>query len=429
MEKFEDDAFAVEATQEAGCQLALKVTVKPDRTKKCHKQGVKKVNKQISIPGFRKGKAPDQTVISKYGSYVDSEWKEIVLHEALDAGFQLTKKYPLTKESLKQPKLESCSLEEGAVVTFSYEHYPNVPEIDFSQISLPAIEKAEVKQERIDEVVEQICKSNADFEPIEDRAVKEGDYVDLTIDAIDREPEMNIVKERRFPVEKELMGDWMRKLVVGKKVGDKVEGKSVNEKDEKDFKETLVRIEIHSIWKIVMPEVDDELAKKVGTKSKDDLLARIKENLEQEAEQEQKGKQIEALDDALVQQFQFDLPTSIVEGERRHRIADKLRLLKMQDLSDEEIKQKEAEVEKEVADGVEDSLRLYFINKQIEKQGKISLTNQELNQELAHQVATNPAYRADDMDKDKSRALIERLSTTLLQRKTKDYALEQVLQA
>ena len=429
MEKFEDDSFAIEAKPEPGCRLALKVQVKPERAKKCYKLGVKKVNKQISIPGFRKGKAPDQTVIGKYGSYVDSEWKEIVLHEAINAAFQLTKQYPLGKESLEKPNLESCSLEEGAVVTFAFEHYPNVPEIDFSQISLPVIEKEEVKSEKVDEVLQQIQKSHADFEPVEGRAAKENDYIDLTIDAIDRDPPMNIVKERRFPIEKDVMGDWMRKLVIGKKVGDKVEGMSQNEKDEEDFKETKVQIEIHAIWKIVLPPIDDELAKKVGTKSKDDLTARIKENLEQEAEKVQKEKQFEALDDALIETYKFDLPASIVEGERRHRISDKIRLLKMQKLEDEVIKSKEAEIEKEVADTVEDSLRLYFLNKQIEKQGKISLSNQELNQELAQQIATNPAYRQNDMDKESSRALIERLSSSLMQRKTKDYALSQVLQA
>ena len=427
MEKFEDHSFVVEANQEPGCRLSLKVQVKPERIKKCYKQGVKKVNKQISVPGFRKGKAPDSTVISKYSSYVDSEWKEIVLQEALNAGFQLTKTYPLNKESLDQPKLESCSEEEGAVVTFAYEHYPQVPEIDFSKIDLPSVEKEEVKQEKINDVLMQIQKSHADFEPVEGRAIKENDYVDLTIDSIEQDPPTNIVKDRRFPVEKEVMGKWMRKLLVSKKAGDVVEGVSENEKDEEDFKPTKVRIEIHSIKKIILPELSDELAKKVGTESKDDLISKITENLNQEVEQKQKEAQIEALDNALLKAVEFDLPASIIEGERRHRISDQIRRMKMQNLGDEEIKKYEAEIEKEVGATVEDSLRLYFINKQIEKQGKISLSNQELNQELAHQIATNPSYRSQEMDKESSRALIERLSTSLMQRKTKDYALSQVL--
>jgi len=427
MEKFEDSSFVVEATQQPGCRLAVKVQVKPERVKKCYKEGVKKVNKQISIPGFRKGKAPDSTVISKYSSYVDSEWKEIILHEALNAGFQLTQMYPLGKESLDRPKLESCSQEEGAVVLFAFEHYPRVPEIDFTEISLPNIEKEPVAQEKIDEVVLQIQKSHADFEAVVGRVIQENDYVDLTIDSLEQEPPMNIVKDRRFPVEKGVMADWMRKLMIGKEAGAVVEGVSQNEKDDKDFRPTKVRIEILAIKTIILPELNDELAKKVGVDSKDELLKRITENLNQEAEQEQKRKQIEALEKALIANLQFDLPASIVETERAHRIAERIRRLQMQRLGDEEIKEREAQIEKEVGATVEDSLRLYFINKQIEKQGKIKLSNQELNNELSYQIATNPAYRAQDLDKESSRELIERLSSSLLQRKTREYALAQVI--
>ena len=66
-----------EATEEAGCRLAVKVLVKPKLgPKRPIKRPSKSVNKQISIPGFRKGHAPDRTVISRYSSYVEQEWKE-----------------------------------------------------------------------------------------------------------------------------------------------------------------------------------------------------------------------------------------------------------------------------------------------------------------------------------------------------------------
>ncbi|MCP5468973.1 MAG: trigger factor [Chlamydiales bacterium] len=433
MDKIEDNSFVVEPKEEAGCRLVVNVHVKPEHSKKCYRKGIKKVNKQISIPGFRKGKAPDATVVSKYGSYVETEWKEIMMQEALQAAFDLTKTYPLSKEVLDKPKMESCSQEEGANFVFSYEHYPKIPEIDFSQISLPKIEKEEVTEEKIDEVVKQIQKSNADFEDVEGRAIKKGDYVDLTIDAIDQDPPASIVKDRRFPIEKDVMAPWMIKALVGKNAGDEFETTSetdpkMSAKEKKEFKPTKVKIQIHSIKKILLPELDDELAKKVGTKSKEDLLERIKQNLEEQAEEERRQKQIDALDEALVKHFKFDLPTSIVEGERQHRIKEQIRRLKLQKLDDEEIKKRETEIEKEVAESVEDNLRLYFLNKQIEKQGKISLSNQELNEELIRQISSNPAYQRQDMDKETSRELISRLSSSLMQKKTKEYALSQVLE-
>ncbi|MFN0064675.1 MAG: trigger factor [Chlamydiales bacterium] len=431
--KVEDASFVVEIQQEPGCRLKLKVHVKPSHVKQCYKKAVRKVNKQISIPGFRKGKAPDASVIKKYGSYVDQEWKESTMHDALDAGLQMSKIYPLQKGSLEKPKMESCSEEEGANFVFSYEHYPILPNIDFSRLSLPAIPKEAVSEEKVDEVVLQIKKAHADFEEIEGRAVKESDYVDLTIDAIDHDPPSSIVKDRRFPVEQEVMAPWMIKVLVGLKPGDEVEALSETDEkmsieEKKNFKPTKVRIKLHSIKKILLPELNDELAEKIGVLSKEDLIEKIRSNLEKEAEENQRQKRVEALEEALLSSYPLDLPASIVESEKEARLKERLRLLKAQKLSDEELKMREKEITQEVTQEAEKTLRLFFLNKQLANQGKISLSKQELNEELVRQISTNPAYQRQDLSAENSKELISRLSSSLLQRKTRDWALSQVLE-
>jgi trigger factor len=427
---FDNKEFQVEAIEEAGCTLSVKIIVKPERAQKGYQKAVKEVNKRISIPGFRKGRAPDRTVISRYSSYVEQEWKEILVNDAYHAAVELTTIYPLNKESIHRPRIESCSKEEGAIVRLSYEHYPHLPPITLSDITIPSTAQEPIPQERIDEIIEEVRRSYADWEDVTDRSIQEGDFVDVSIDSLEEEPPRPLVKDRRFEVTDKRLAQWLKKLVIGLSIGESVEGVSELEEEsdpqvKKNFKPTKVRLTLHAIKKILLPEVDDELAKKIGAISLEDLKSKIVRNLEQREEEVRRMKQIEALEEALLTKYHFDLPASIVISERKERMARRIQTLREEDLSDEEIKAREEEIQREVSNEIDRSLRLYFLNKQIAKQGKISLTNEELNEALVNYLTQNP----NEQETADTRDFVSRMASALLQRKTKEYALTQVQMA
>lgn len=431
--KFQNNSFTVEAEELPGSRISLKVTVSPEETKKAYKQAVKVINKEISVPGFRKGKAPDATVIKNYGSHVEKEWKEIVLNAALQGALELSTIYPLTKNSLEKPRIETCSLEEGAVVHFAYEHYPQVPTIDFNQLKLPPVEKKEVTEEQIQGIVQEIQRSNAAWEEVTGRSIEEGDYVDLTIESIDEDPPKPIVQDRRFEVSDKRMAPWLTNLLIGKEAGAVVEGMSeVDDKADETlkakFKPTTVRIHIHGIKKSILPELTDELAKTVGAASIDDLLVKIRANLENEAKEEQKQVYFQELENALIEHCHFPLPSSIIQNEREERLKAKFHELKQQNMSDEEIKGRQKELEDEVAVEVDRSIRLYFIEKQIIRQGNISVSREELSDEISRQFYKNLYLQGRERDEKISQEFITRVNSALMQRKMKEYALAQILE-
>lgn len=426
--KFENESFLVEADEEKGCRLNLTIQVKPQSTQKAYKKAIKEVNKQISVPGFRKGHAPDATVISRYSSHIEQEWKDILVNDAYRAALELTQIYPINRESIERPKIERCSKEEGALVKLAYEHYPVTPSVDFKKLSIPHFDKEPVSEQKVQELIEEIRRSNATFDDVSGRVAQEGDFVDVSIESLDEEPPKPIVKDRRFEVSDKRMASWLKKLLLGKSPGDVAEGMSevddqADESIRQKFKPTKIRLTVHAIKKIQLPELDDELAKKVGATSVSDLMEKINFNLEKEARDEHRKKQIHALEDALLKAYPFDIPVSLAESEREARIKERIEELKNQDVPDSEIKKHEKQIEAEVAQEVDAALRLHFLNKQIAKQGNISLTNQELNDELVRQM-----YQyGKDLESEKSQELISKMAQVLLQRKTKEYALEQVL--
>jgi trigger factor len=427
----ENDDYAVEANEGAGCRLFVRVTVKPKQTQKAYQKAVRLVNKQISIPGFRKGHAPDRTVISRYGSYVDQEWKEILVNDAYRAALDLTDIYPLNKESIHKPKIETCSHEEGAVVLISYEHYPHVPPVDFSQINIPAIDKAAVPEEKISEIFEEIRRAHAAWQTIDGRAVEEGDYVDISIDSIQDAVPKEIVKDKRFEVTDKRLPPWLKNLLLGLKVGETAEGESeIDEQAEEHIKQnftpTKVRITLHAIKKILLPELNDDLAVKAGASSLEELKGKIHQNLDREAEEERMRRRIKALEVALLEKYVFDLPASLVVSEMKTRKAKQIQTLHQENLSEEDKQMQEAALNSQLSSEVDHDLRLYFLNKQIAKQGKISLTNEELNDEIVRYMSQNPYLYGKETDEKATRELVSRMATALMQRKTKEYALSQV---
>jgi trigger factor len=428
---FENEGYTVEAAEGAGCHLSVKIVVKPKSAQKAYQKAVKKVNKQISIPGFRKGRAPDRTVITRYGSYVEQEWKESLVNDAYHAAVDLTTIYPLNKESIQKPKIESCSQEEGAIIHLAYEHYPHVPFVEFSQIKMPPIERREVADEAIEEILEEVRRQHADWEDVVGRGIEESDFAEVSIYSLQEDPPKQIVKESLFEVSEKQLPLWLKQLLLGLHIDESVEGESAadEEADEtfkKNFKPQRVRITLHAIKKILLPEVNDELAKQAGSASVEALRSQIRQNLEKDAEENAQQKRFEMLENTLLDKYHFDLPASIVASEIKERLSRRIQALKNANVTAEEIKIRKDEIEKEVAPEADRALRLYFINKQIAKQGEISLSNQELNDEIVRYFSQNPYLYKSETDDAATRDLVSRMANALMQRKTKEYALSQV---
>ncbi len=414
---FENTSFLIEISPQANCQVAAKVTIKPEETKQAYKKAVKSVNKQISIPGFRKGKAPDDTVISRYSSYIEGEWKDSMVRGGVQAAFDLTGVYPIQKELLSGPKLLSCDKESGAVIEFTYERYPEVPEIDFKSIQLPAVEVEPVKEDQVEGVLTEVRKAHASYETL-DKAIESDDYAKITVKNV--QTGADLVKDRQVCVNTQHVADWLYNLLLGLKAGDVKSGRTegANPLD--------IELHVHAVEKIVLPPVNEELAKKVGADSLNDLMTKINKNLESEAQSEKHQKQIVALEDVLLASYSFDIPQSMKTAEKEVRMTRRMQELKQTE-SEDALEARKAELEKEIDELVDKSLRLYFISRQIAKQGKIQLTQDEINRELSSQIMMNPAAFRGDMDKAASERILSQISATLMERKIKEYALSAVL--
>lgn len=428
---FEDAGASVEMSEEAGCVMQVRVKLKPSEVDKCHKQAIKSVNKQISIPGFRKGKAPNHTVLERYPANIEQDFKENIIQESFQKALSLSKIYPVQKESITPPKIVSSSKEEGVEVTFSYEIYPEVAPIDFTKIKIGEVKKKPIEEKQVDEIINQVRKSNATYEKITDRAAKLGDFVVLSIDAFFEDGQKHpVVTKRRFEIGDQ-MQSWLRELVVGMRLSEMKAGmtapsREASEKEKEEYKSMQVEVTLDEISEIVLPEFNDELAKRVGATTTAEILEKIHQNLEQQAIDEQKEEQIKLVKEKLLELYPIDLPQSLITLEKKERLKNKLATLKGMNISDEELKNSRQEIEREIDEKVVRDLRLYFLFRQITEQGNISVSTAELNALLARESHLQALHGKDN---DTLRKNIERIRDNRQQQKTEEYVLSEVLKS
>lgn len=404
----ENEEFKIEAEEKKGCLLDVKVEIKAKKAESAYKKALKTINKEISIPGFRKGKVPDSVIISKYGAHIEKEWKDILVNDAFQATLDLTLIHPLTKRSIKKASLEKHS-KEGALVSLAYEFHPKVPFIDLKNLSLSCEAIKEVNDSDIEEAVKELQESHAQWETITDRSIEENDFVNLSITAV--EGEQLLVNERRFHLSDSKISPWLKNSVLGHLTGEVVEAETEEDPRQK------VRIQIHAIQKALLPDIDDAFATKLGADSLNNLKEKIRSYFIREYETRQSDSKYRAAKEAMIEKYPFELPASFVLNEVQERKKAKIEKLKA-NLSPEEIQQQEVQLEKEAETEAEKSIRLFFINQQLARQGNLVVTREEVNDELKN----SPFLKGEPISED----LFSRVSNQMFQRKLKEYTLSQI---
>lgn len=383
-QEHKDDNITVEVTREAGCLVTFSISVSPEMVKKEYNSAVKATNKQVSLPGFRKGRAPTDMIIKHYKPHIEKEWKNSVLDQAFREGLKLANIYPLNQQSIKKADLKNCSIEEGASAIVQFESSPDIPDVDFTSIELEKVEAEPVSEKKIEQIIEDIRYQFAEWEEVTDRAVEEKDFVDVDIENLD-EPGVFLCQDTRLEMEKGKMGTWLYELLLGMSIGDSKEAMSSLDEgqDVPEFKPTNCKVTAKAIAKSILPEVDQALADKAGVKDVEELRSRVVNDLEKLHEQQAQDKRRQNLIKALVEKHPFDVPDSIVNPHVQDVIVERTKELKESTPEGEEIsKEKIDEIEQSTRKEVENLYRWHFFVSKIADEKNIEVNQEEVTREM-----------------------------------------------
>ncbi|MBJ7449658.1 MAG: trigger factor [Parachlamydiales bacterium] len=427
VQQFQSETNSVQVTRESGCRVKLEIQVAPKTVKSAHKKAIKAVSKEVSLPGFRKGHAPEALILKNYAGNVDREWRQMVLEMGFQDALKLVKIYPLDRDGIKADVVTITTPDEAASLVISYEAEPSIPDVDCAAIELKSPETKEISDKEMNEVLDQIRFYHAEWTIVEDRPAQENDHVRVDIVSLkdDQEP-APLVTNERIAINENLQ-PWLKSLIVGKNVGDISEGESFltdtsDEATRSSFVPGKYRVTINTIENPVLPEVDQAFAEKIGAKDVEDLMTQIRGKIDRENNVARRQELRELVETHLIDNYAFDLPKTLLENETKFRFQKKQETNKakqQEEKSAEDLKQ-EAETESR------QTLHLFYLCRKIANKYKISVTNQELYSQLARMLNI-PAEQLPELIKarpDIPQELSAAVYSKTLIDKVKDYVVD-----
>ncbi|MCC6806623.1 MAG: trigger factor [Deltaproteobacteria bacterium] len=312
----------------------VKVKFSEDEVSKTFKKKTRQVNEQVSVQGFRPGKAPDSVIQGRYGSEIKNE----VLQELMESGLKTAmvehKVLPVGPVEPPAPA-ETQKLENGRAFDFSlrFEVRPEIKIDGYKGLKLVK-PKVEVSDAEVDKEIERFRMTAAQLVPVMIRDfVEEKDYVTLDIEAntlAGPVPELT-VKEELVEIGPDRVLPGFTEKLIGQKVGDLRSFDLVYPKEgpaaELHEKNINFRVVVKSIKKLELPAVDDELAKDAGYESVDAMKAALKNSLTVVQNMRVRNKLRDQVLDELIKKHDFEVPESLVREQSMNILREALRRL------------------------------------------------------------------------------------------------------
>lgn len=296
----------------------MKVSLPSDAFEKAFTMRLKRMSKQVKLPGFRPGKVPLKIVEAQYGSQITQE----VTGELIQSSFQEA----IGKEGLRPasgPKIDPKKLERGQELEYvaEFDIYPEVAKLDLSGKTLK-IPTCEIKDADIKDTLGTMQKQRMLWKPVE-REAKNDDQV--TIDfagTVDGEAfDGGEAKSVPLVLGSGAMIPGFEEGLLKSKAGDE---KDVEVTFPEDYqaanlagKKAIFKIKIHQVAEGQLPELTEDFVKQFGVESGslDELREGVKANLEREAAVRIRNITRDKVLEALLEANDFELPEGMIADE------------------------------------------------------------------------------------------------------------------
>ncbi|MCI9314497.1 MAG: trigger factor [Lachnospiraceae bacterium] len=368
----------------------LTIEASAEDLEKAIEKAYQKQKKQISIPGFRKGKVPRQMVEKMYGKEVFYEdAANELIPDAYDKALE-----ECEEDIVSSPKIEVTQIEAGKpfVFTATVALKPEVKLGKYKGVKISKID-SEVTEEEIDAEIEREREKNARNISVEDRPVKDGDMTTLDFEGFVDGEAFEGGKGENYPL---TIGSGafipgFEEQLVGAEIGKEVEVKVTFPEDYQaenlKGKEAVFKCTIKEIKEKELPELDDEFA---GEVSEFDTMAEyredVKKNLAEKKEKDAKNAREEAAVKAAVEVSEMEIPDAMLETQQRQMVDEFAQRITMQGLSMEQYFQftgtNYQKMVEQVKPQAEERIRARLVLEAIVKAEKIEATEEDYEKEL-----------------------------------------------
>jgi len=338
------------------CTREVEVEVSAEEVSKNFRTVLKRYQKMARIPGFRPGKVPESVLRSRFGAATREDVVEALVPEHFRAA--------ITEKGLRpvsQPQVTNLELEEGKPLRFKAA-FEVVPEFSIDGYQDVKVEKpdAELTDAEFDTELERIRDSHATMEPVaEDRGLADGDFAQISftgaVEGENAEGEAGSEETEKASAQPiqgqdvsveiggadtvQAFSDALRSAKPGQELKFEVTYPGDFAQKRLAGKTVAYNVEVRGIRRKVLPELNDQFAKELGSYDDlDDLKKKLREHLASDKKHRVLADTRNRLLEALVAKYPFPLPESMVQNQVDARLERGLRALAAQGMRTEDMR-------------------------------------------------------------------------------------------
>ena len=378
-------------TKLENCHTEVVVNVDKDLWKKAQNKAFNKLAADVTIPGFRKGKAPvnmvkghvDQMKVfnEAINNVLGDVYKDVIENENIE---------PMVRPAVDVTKLSEEELELKLTIVTR----PNVKLGKYQGYEIGKA-KVEVKDEEVEAAVNELRKQNATVLP-KDGQAENGDIVVIdfegTVDGVPFEGGKAENHELELGSHSFIQG--FEEQLVGSSAGIEVDVKVTFPKnygpDEIAGKDAVFHVKVNEVKQKVLPALDDEFIKDVAIPNVETvagLKANRRENLLKQKEGVAKREYLDKLYEEIKKDSKFEIADEIVEEEIANRKKDLQNRLAQQGLDLEQYltltRSNEEDLNKQLKQEAIKGLESFLVMEEVGQKEKIGVSDEELEFELA----------------------------------------------
>ncbi|MCY9364096.1 trigger factor [Bacillus spizizenii] len=383
--------MSVKWEKQEGNEGVLTVEVDAETFKTALDDAFKKVVKQVSIPGFRKGKIPRGLFEQRFGV-------EALYQDALD--ILLPVEYPKAVEEagiepVDRPEIDVEKIEKGESLIFTAKVTVK-PEVKLGDYKGLGIEKDDtaVTDEDVQNELKTLQERQAELVVKEEGAVEEGNTVILDFEGFVDGEAFEGGKAENYSLEvgsgSFIPGfeDQLVGLEAGAEKDVEVTFPEEYHAEELAGKPAVFKVKIHEIKAKELPELDDEFAKDIDEEVETlaELTEKTKKRLEEAKENEADAKLREELVLKASENAEIDVPQAMVDTELDRMLKEFEQRLQMQGMNLELYTQfsgqDEAALKEQMKEDAEKRVKSNLTLEAIAKAENLEASDEEVDAEL-----------------------------------------------
>ena len=383
-------SVTVEKLEKSMAKLTIEVSAE-DFDKAVNKVYLKQ-RSRISVPGFRKGKAPRKLIEQMYGIGV---FLEDAINDMINSSYpEAAQGSEIANEISSNPDIELVQAEAGKPLIYTATVAVKPP-VSLGKYKGVEVEKTDVSvsDEEVEAELSAEQEKNASYNEITDRPVANGDKINLNFEGFVDGVAFEGGKGEEYPLtigsgsfipgfEEQLIG-----AEIGKEIEVNVTFPENYQSAELAGKPAVFKCTVLKITEKVLPELNDEFADDVSEFSTlEEYKADIRKNLEVKKEEKARTEKENKVIDAIIADSEIEIPEPMLKAQQEQIVDEFAQRLQSQGLNIDQyfsyIGGSREKMMEEVKDQADKRIRTRLVLEEIVKAENIVATEEDFEVEL-----------------------------------------------